>query len=505
MAYTKVVIIFSVSTAYAVRMIGNIASSTVGTVGNIASGTANRIGTQKKNIQTAIRFGTRLKRVSKWRSLLRRHSLSSGFHRLPASHVNIPQLVIAVQDGNMKSQAEGNIKFNVEIQKPLARWQVVNWRDAISSSSISTNIAPENKDGDSSSSVNDDNNEDGCASALIWLYKAGDGFDAHLVLDAFTDEQLDFYLPQLVMLAVMKGRSRPTSLSKFLIEKAQGNIIFALKLSRYLQSIVDDDVPELKISATALLADSKKTILTSNAWFTCRNNIKTIRQKISKGRNFFERSTKQQTNEFLKRAIQMRSFSDKSVVAKHVEHASKAIDHLHELSTALDDTIKRETEDDRNIFSTVLKRFANPSSSNLAFNTLDCDNNISSSIDADHESALREKQMKACYNTFKHFIAILLKLSKMFVGAEKQEKCELLHQYAHAINQVLFERRLFVTLVGQPFSFLGLSLPIFQGDTSTSHANVVKVHMEDCKFFSSRTASATSPSSALAVFSFGLT
>eukprot|EP00930_Biecheleria_cincta_P068779 TRINITY_DN56615_c0_g1_i1.p1 TRINITY_DN56615_c0_g1~~TRINITY_DN56615_c0_g1_i1.p1 ORF type:complete len:894 (+),score=203.41 TRINITY_DN56615_c0_g1_i1:116-2797(+) len=79
------------------------------------------------------------------------------------------------------------------------------------------------------------------------------GVQDYLVNELYkmTDDDIDFYLPQLCQIALL--RYDKSSLHRFLLDKAAGSMPFALKIHWLVQSLVEDKSPELYESAMAML------------------------------------------------------------------------------------------------------------------------------------------------------------------------------------------------------------------------------------------------------------
>mmetsp|Transcript_92543 Transcript_92543/g.167164 ORF Transcript_92543/g.167164 Transcript_92543/m.167164 type:complete len:316 (+) Transcript_92543:47-994(+) len=79
------------------------------------------------------------------------------------------------------------------------------------------------------------------------------GVQDYLVNELYkmTDDDIDFYLPQLCQIALL--RYTKSSLHRFLLDKAARSMPFALKIHWLVKSIVEDKSPELYDSALAML------------------------------------------------------------------------------------------------------------------------------------------------------------------------------------------------------------------------------------------------------------
>merc|ERR1719482_1342626 len=58
-----------------------------------------------------------------------------------------------------------------------------------------------------------------------------------------TEDDIDFYLPQLCQIALLRYKN--SSLHRFLLDKAAHSMHFALKIQWLAQAMVEDRVPEL--------------------------------------------------------------------------------------------------------------------------------------------------------------------------------------------------------------------------------------------------------------------
>eukprot|EP00398_MALV-I-01_sp_L67-1_P000536 gene536-787_t len=307
-----------------------------------------------------------------------------------------------------------------------------------------------------------------------------------------SNEEIEFYLPQLCQLATMRMGS--SSLHRYLMDKASTNTMFALKMHWFFQSIVEDELTTLRQAATRLWQDSEMAIVNSQEWVDWRKRSADIRKKIITGEKLDYLDAAEKLNpgiaDWIEYSIRSRGFGPHSMVARDAEHATEAMDHLRDISASLQAAIQAETRDSPNI----LKTLGDPSASlQVMPDPMDFDDSVSQngsesqngSSPSNVQTLLQKQKMCEYHNLLSHFIALLIGLSNKFVGQEKEKKYELLAPCAHAVNQWLFERRCFVCLAGSPFSFMGLSLPIFQGDSG--YTQVIKIHLSNCKFFSSRT------------------
>mmetsp|Transcript_17608 Transcript_17608/g.40734 ORF Transcript_17608/g.40734 Transcript_17608/m.40734 type:complete len:875 (+) Transcript_17608:147-2771(+) len=89
------------------------------------------------------------------------------------------------------------------------------------------------------------------------------GVQDYLVNELFkmTDDEVDFYLPQLCHAAVV--RYNRSSLHRFLLDKAAKSMHFALKVYWLVQSTVEDKLPELVDSATSMAGQCMSALATS--------------------------------------------------------------------------------------------------------------------------------------------------------------------------------------------------------------------------------------------------
>ncbi|CAE7785752.1 PI4KB2, partial [Symbiodinium sp. CCMP2456] len=80
------------------------------------------------------------------------------------------------------------------------------------------------------------------------------GVQDYLVNELYkmTDDDVDFYLPQLSQVALL--RYSKSSLHRFLLDKAAQSMPFALKIHWLVRSISEDKTPELYENAMAMLS-----------------------------------------------------------------------------------------------------------------------------------------------------------------------------------------------------------------------------------------------------------
>ncbi|CAK0818607.1 unnamed protein product, partial [Prorocentrum cordatum] len=89
---------------------------------------------------------------------------------------------------------------------------------------------------------------------MLYLHRMEQpGVQDYLVNDLYkrTDDDIDFYLPQLCQIALL--RYQKSSLHRFLLDKAAQSMHFALKIHWLVQSVVEDSQPELCENALAMV------------------------------------------------------------------------------------------------------------------------------------------------------------------------------------------------------------------------------------------------------------
>eukprot|EP00746_Dinoflagellata_sp_MGD_P126983 gnl/MRDRNA2_/MRDRNA2_61675_c0_seq1.p1 gnl/MRDRNA2_/MRDRNA2_61675_c0~~gnl/MRDRNA2_/MRDRNA2_61675_c0_seq1.p1 ORF type:complete len:645 (+),score=103.44 gnl/MRDRNA2_/MRDRNA2_61675_c0_seq1:112-1935(+) len=103
-----------------------------------------------------------------------------------------------------------------------------------------------------------------------------------------------------------------------------------------------------------------------------------------------------------------------------------------------------------------------------------------------------QKQLRCdFFNTQNHFCSLIIKLSNVLVSLEKEHRSACLQRTFEMVNRWIFERLCYVALKGAgstgdaSIGLRGIHLPIM--NNMDTRPQLLKVHISECKIFSSRT------------------
>ena len=180
---------------------------------------------------------------------------------------------------------------------------------------------------------------------MYYLHKmSASGVQDYLVNQLYrrSDPEIQFYLPQLAQMST--SRMSTSSLHRYLMDKACTNTMFALKIHWYFQSIVEDDVSNLRQAATRLWQDSEMAIVNSQEWKTWCTKSAHLRRQILNGQppEYLLEADRKQPGmlAFIEHAIRCRGFGADSLVAQSADQADQAMTHLREMSASLQAAIQ---------------------------------------------------------------------------------------------------------------------------------------------------------------------
>lgn len=332
--------------------------------------------------------------------------------------------------------------------------------------------------------------------SLLRLFKS-EYFDAHLhmtyllVMDQrgvqdylvnalynMTDEDVDFYLPQLCQISLQRYSHSP--LHRFLLDKVQKSMHFALKVSWYYQSMVEDHLPDLVDSAVSMVAACEGTVATS-AQIT---NVDDTGSRLPPDSGHTRSRScpalgKLPGEESLPERARRRSNPQcTSVPSSGAMHdgppgltLGETMRHLVFLSASC-------SHDERAQVHGLAPHLPN------AFVEL------GDAVCADAMGFVGQARMsklgQQCdfYNTQKCFVTMVAKLSTTLAAQEKSERKVHLYSTLRLLNQWLLERRVY-NFLRRPLSFSGLQVPMLR--SLEDRSQIVRVHVDQCRVFSSAT------------------
>eukprot|EP00747_Dinoflagellata_sp_TGD_P209481 gnl/TRDRNA2_/TRDRNA2_82874_c0_seq1.p1 gnl/TRDRNA2_/TRDRNA2_82874_c0~~gnl/TRDRNA2_/TRDRNA2_82874_c0_seq1.p1 ORF type:complete len:711 (-),score=143.33 gnl/TRDRNA2_/TRDRNA2_82874_c0_seq1:128-2260(-) len=268
------------------------------------------------------------------------------------------------------------------------------------------------------------------------------GVQDYLVNELYkmTDDDVDFYLPQLVQIALL--RYKISSLHRFILDKAASSMHFALKTYWLAQSIVEDRTPELSEYAKEMV-DACETAM-------------------EKGTTHLEPSATEAAERLASARAARRAAS--GAIMKHLE---------------------------------MLTRSSTPEEKAQSLGLPSCMPNAyielggtmpkaSAFADEDNANVIGTRQCDF-FHTQNQLMEMVKKLTEELANiTEKPERVTALSNVLNVLNHWLLERRLCVGLsqIGHR-GLLGLHIPMLRN--RDSRQQIVRVCVDQCKIFSSAT------------------
>lgn len=341
------------------------------------------------------------------------------------------------------------------------------------------------------------------------------------------DDDVDFYLPQLCQLALV--RYERSSLHRFLLDKASRSMHFALKIYWFVLAAVEDRSPELLESAQTMLSACEAALVNapapeasaSAARPRARSTSETLlaeSRSLRRARSCpdfsalladaaadkeatFGRQTSQDCSPRRGRPrddhdaeiLRRRSVTEDNVGRLSVASrkgasegaqppgSGEVLAHLAALS--------RETPPE-------VKAAAFGLPANVANAYAELGDPLASQCSASSPPGAPEGESQRCmlkqrradfFDTQNRLVAMIAKMSVALAAiAEKEERKATLAAFMHLLNRWLLDRRAFMALNEQgPLGLLGLHVPLMKGrDTARQ---ILCIHVEQCRIFASAT------------------
>lgn len=317
------------------------------------------------------------------------------------------------------------------------------------------------------------------------------------------DDDIDFYLPQLVQLALL--RFQKSSLHRFLLDKASQSMHFALKIHWLLQSIVEDRLPDLAANALAVVNMVETVVVNSTSSGASKPNSggASPRSKEPPAASLsvgISRSTSDPN---------LRSISDPSLGNTEVSDAPLSRCKTTSFATPLSAEPENFPSSPTSVDSTLRHMVALSQASSCeekaqalgwqphlpnAFSELGEPEAswLCGSLDEENmEKEMRQFMLKRrrCdfFNTQNHLVSMIMKLSNALVAVpEKAERYSCLRNTLSVINRWLSDRRVFMTFnTMDTLSLLGLHIPILK--KRKTKEQILRMHIDQCRIFSSAT------------------
>lgn len=364
------------------------------------------------------------------------------------------------------------------------------------------------------------------------------GVQDYLVNELYkmTDDDIDFYLPQLCQIALL--RYQKSSLHRFLLDKAAQSMHFALKIHWLVQSVVEDAQPELWESALAMVnmcetamvnsSGSKATGASRTPKAGSRQPAGVLRTRSTSNPDLLhayasrpdEKADKQASHSSSRRP---RSTEPPSPGHRHeqsqevhrqasheappeeddadAEAASPsgasapsapsapsspgrrgaALRHLTALSQAWTAEEKAQALGWTSPLPNAFLELGEPVASSLAWASDE------DSMEADMRQFMMKRRRCDYFNTQNHLVSIIMKLSNSLAAIpEKPDRYQCLRSIFGVINRWLFDRRMFMTFCSEGhLSLLGLHIPMVR--ELDGRRQILHLHVDHCKIFASAT------------------
>ncbi|CAK9055424.1 unnamed protein product [Durusdinium trenchii] len=368
------------------------------------------------------------------------------------------------------------------------------------------------------------------------------GVQDYLVNELYkmTDDDVDYYLPQLSQVALL--RYNKSSLHRFLLDKAAQSLPFALKIHWLVRSIVEDRTPELYENAMAMLnlceaamvnSGSSRAkheevapgpphvqrILRSSSDPDLQSNRKPSVDDLEerdvltpKQRSRYRRSrtpgpmrsreadgapevpptpTDSETDHGLRFHPPPRQISGESSVDENLEATPGASGLLSE-AEALRAAAVRHLAALEQAFTPEERAQALGSSCPNAFICL----GLPVAGHGNEEEVLEDERARECmmkkrrcdyFNTQNQLVSMIMSLSGVLISfADKADRKTALAATLTVLNRWLLDRRISMAACGEgPFFLLGAHIPLWR-DLDSLH-QILHVHVDLCRIFSSAT------------------
>lgn len=368
------------------------------------------------------------------------------------------------------------------------------------------------------------------------------GVQDYLVNELYkmTDDDVDYYLPQLSQVALL--RYNKSSLHRFLLDKAAQSMPFALKIHWLVRSIVEDRTPELYENAMAMLNLCEATMVNSSSSSRKRED------EASPGPPQVQRILRSSSDPDLQsnRAPSVEDFDEpeqrgnapkrrsrtpgpmRSREADGSAHPEDSESHEHEEvrfnpparqisgESSLDDPAAEPESPSAGILSeaealraaavrhlaALEQAFSPEERAQVLELPGSCPNAFQSlglPIATGHpneEDGLDDERAREClmkkrrcdyFNTQNQLVSLIMTLSDVLISyADKADRKSALAATLNVINRWLLDRRICMAVAGEgPLFLLGAHIPLWR-DLDSLH-QILHVHVDMCRIFSSAT------------------
>mmetsp|Transcript_52513 Transcript_52513/g.122898 ORF Transcript_52513/g.122898 Transcript_52513/m.122898 type:complete len:756 (+) Transcript_52513:92-2359(+) len=298
-----------------------------------------------------------------------------------------------------------------------------------------------------------------CHDKMMMLLSKDKAMDEHVLkdLNQLADDAIEFYLPQLCLLAAV--REEKAALRQFLLSKAGSSTNFALKMYWQLQSIVEDGPSEL-LEAALSLSNSCETAVVNATQHSRVDRV--FREGLQRSRH---RSSppacsgrpQQKDNLHRTAAYTLKSLYGLAASNRSQSKGSACAAKLPNVLAELGEPVKVALATGQEAGEMELQHY------------------------------LMKQQRCEYFNVQHQFASVLTGLSNALATIPDHAQRQLsLRECLGALDRWLFDRMACLAVADIESAFLlGLQLPILA--TGKTRRQVVRVHPEQCRIFSSAT------------------
>eukprot|EP00397_Hematodinium_sp_SG-2012_P003902 GEMP01003912.1.p1 GENE.GEMP01003912.1~~GEMP01003912.1.p1 ORF type:complete len:884 (+),score=159.99 GEMP01003912.1:257-2908(+) len=329
---------------------------------------------------------------------------------------------------------------------------------------------------------------------MHYLYRMEQpGVHSYLVNELYklSDNDIDYYLPQLCHLSLLKFDT--SDLYRFLLDKAGKSMHFALKIHWLVQAAVEDQVPQFEKSALQMWQESEMAMVNSKIDGSTLAPSASRRKPKIIAKNLVSGLKASHSDPELRKASRL-SWSQieeaESTCQDHISPPPSARDPEHDSTTAKRVSFTNlrgahKTSEDRALHLGVELTAPNA--------LLDLGAAVQDRLQMHSDTEQVDESLKhflvkqlLCdyFNLENMFISYLLKLGNWLVTLKRPDRQTKLQKTLRLLNQWLFERRFFVSSAGSPFALTSVHVPLLFGQNTK--IQLLRVHTEECKVFSSK-------------------
>jgi len=335
------------------------------------------------------------------------------------------------------------------------------------------------------------------------------GVQDYLVNELYklTDNDIDYYLPQLCHLALL--RFETSELARFLLDKAATSMHFALKIHWLVQSAVDDQIPQLIESATQMWQESEMAMVNSSLGendvivkpkrkpepHPAPKQLPRLKSSLSDS-NLRRSMDSADGNSSEEKTFRAQGSKTSQRMSRHVSPPPSS--RLSKTNAEINEANIQDRLSKRYSLSNLRKRhMTNLERASYLGMDLSAPNALNDLNDPISDRFQTPKGMddtmfhfllkqRRCdyFNLENMFISYLLKIGNWLVTPKRHERESKLRSTLELLNEWLFERRFHISSTEAPFALSGVHVPLLFGQNTK--IQLIRIHSEECKVFSSK-------------------